>query len=118
MAARGAGHIGALCEMAPPRIGAVLNVGRAHTGEFGSVENIAKAKGELVEALPPASAGGVAILNSDDPRVLAMADRTDARVVTFSAAPLARTPAPAAAVRAAEGVLDHLGRASFRLMMA
>jgi UDP-N-acetylmuramoyl-tripeptide--D-alanyl-D-alanine ligase len=134
MAARGVGHIGALCDIAPPRIGAVLNVGRAHAGEFGSVENIAKAKGELIEALPRASAGGVAILNSDDPRVLAMAGRTDARVVTFSAAPLTRGSAgpagypvrphagahrtPAADVRAAEITLDDLGRASFRLMMA
>jgi UDP-N-acetylmuramoyl-tripeptide--D-alanyl-D-alanine ligase len=117
MAARGVGHIGALCDIAPPRIGAVLNVGRAHTGEFGSVENIAKAKGELVEALPRASAGGVAILNQDDPRVLAMADRTGARVVTFSAAPMVRNVAPTAGVRAAEVVLDELGRASFRLMM-
>jgi UDP-N-acetylmuramoyl-tripeptide--D-alanyl-D-alanine ligase len=117
MAARGAGHIGALCDIAPPRIGAVLNVGRAHTGEFGSVENIAKAKGELVEALPRASAGGVAILNADDPRVLAMAGRTDARVVTFSAAPMVRNVTPTAGVRAAEVVLDDLGRASFRLMM-
>jgi UDP-N-acetylmuramoyl-tripeptide--D-alanyl-D-alanine ligase len=117
MAARGVGHIGALCDIAPPRIGAVLNVGRAHAGEFGSVENIAKAKGELVEALPQASAGGVAILNQDDPRVLAMATRTDARVVTFSAAPMVRNIAPTADVRAAEVILDDLGRASFRLMM-
>jgi UDP-N-acetylmuramoyl-tripeptide--D-alanyl-D-alanine ligase len=117
MAARGVGHIGALCDIAPPRIGAVLNVGRAHTGEFGSVENIAKAKGELVEALPRACAGGVAILNGDDPRVLAMAGRTDARVVTFSAAPMVRHVTPTADVRAAEVILDDLGRASFRLMM-
>ena len=51
----------------------VLNVGTAHLGEFGSRENIALAKGELVEALP---ADGVAVLNADDPLVLAMADRT------------------------------------------
>jgi UDP-N-acetylmuramoyl-tripeptide--D-alanyl-D-alanine ligase len=117
MAARGVGHIGALCDIAPPRIGAVLNVGRAHTGEFGSVENIAKAKGELVEALPPAAAGGVAILNADDRRVLAMAGRTGARVVTFSAAPSVRGHCPAADVKAAEIALDDLGRASFRLVM-
>jgi UDP-N-acetylmuramoyl-tripeptide--D-alanyl-D-alanine ligase len=117
MAARGPGHIGFLCDIAPPRIGAVLNVGRAHAGEFGSLETVAKAKGELVEALPAASAGGVAVLNADDPRVLAMADRTDARVVTFSAAPRTRAGVPAADVRAAEVTLDDLGRASFRLVM-
>src|SRR5215831_10754747 len=84
MSARGAGHIAALCDIAPPRIGAVLNVGRAHAGEFGSIDAVAKAKGELPEALP---ADGVAILNADDPRVLAMAARTPARVVTFSVDP-------------------------------
>ena len=57
----------------------VLNVGVAHIGEFGSVEAIALAKGELVEALP---ADGLAVLNADDPLVPAMAGRTAARVVT------------------------------------
>ena len=108
MSARGLGHIAALCDIAPPRIGAVLNVGRAHAGEFGSVDGVAKAKGELLEALP---ADGVAILNSGDPRVLAMAARTPARVVTFSAGP------GAADVRAADIRLDELGRASFLLHM-
>jgi UDP-N-acetylmuramoyl-tripeptide--D-alanyl-D-alanine ligase len=105
MAARGPGHIAALCEVAPPRIGAVLNVGRAHAGEFGSLEGVAKAKGELPEALP---AGGVAVLNADDPRVIAMAERTKARVMTFGSA---------GDVRAEHVSLDDLGRASFRLAM-
>jgi UDP-N-acetylmuramoyl-tripeptide--D-alanyl-D-alanine ligase len=78
--ARGAGHIARLAAVARPRIGVVLNVGRAHVGEFGSVAAIAQAKGELVEALP---ADGVAVLNADDPLVSPMAARTPARVVTF-----------------------------------
>jgi UDP-N-acetylmuramoyl-tripeptide--D-alanyl-D-alanine ligase len=78
--ARGPGHIARLAAAVPPRIGVVLNVGSAHLGEFGSVEAIATAKGELVEALP---ADGVAVLNADDPNVAAMASRTRARVVTF-----------------------------------
>jgi UDP-N-acetylmuramoyl-tripeptide--D-alanyl-D-alanine ligase len=109
MAARGTGHIAELCEIAPPRIGAVLNVGRAHVGGFGSLEGVAKAKGELAEALP---ADGLAVLNADDPRVLAMAARTAAHVVTFSVKRTTR-----ADVRAAEIRLDDLGRASFRLLM-
>ncbi|NLT29565.1 MAG: UDP-N-acetylmuramoyl-tripeptide--D-alanyl-D-alanine ligase [Propionibacterium sp.] len=72
MGARGAGHISYLCELTPPRIGVVLNVGSAHLGEFGSVDGIAGAKGELIAALPP---DGWAVLNHDDPRVAAMADR-------------------------------------------
>lgn len=83
MGARGVGHVAALCDITPPTVGAVLNVGHAHVGEFGSVEVIARAKGELVEAL---DADGWAVLNADDPRVAAMASRTAARIALFSAA--------------------------------
>ncbi|MFE5259513.1 UDP-N-acetylmuramoyl-tripeptide--D-alanyl-D-alanine ligase [Streptomyces coelicoflavus] len=83
MGARGIGHIRYLCELTPPRIGLVLNVGSAHIGEFGGREQIAQAKGELVEALPPAEEGGTAILNADDPLVRAMASRTKAKVILF-----------------------------------
>jgi UDP-N-acetylmuramoyl-tripeptide--D-alanyl-D-alanine ligase len=103
--ARGIGHIRYLTQIAPPRIGAVLNVGSAHLGEFGSRENIAVAKGELVEALPE---DGVAVLNADDPLVAAMADRTRARVVSVGRAAHAD-------VRATDVHLDELGRASFTL---
>ena len=75
MGARGVGHIAELCSVAPPRVAAVLNVGTAHIGEFGSREAIARAKGEIVEALP---ADGTAVLNADDPLVVAMAARTSA----------------------------------------
>src|SRR6266702_6347505 len=102
LSARGIGHIAYLCRVAPPRYGVVLNVGHAHAGEFGGLDQVARAKGELVEALP---ADGVAILNADDPRVLAMAERTGARVVTFSSAPGSDAP-----VRAADIRLDELGR--------
>ena len=121
MSARGIGHIAYLTGIAPPRIGAVLNVGRAHAGEFGSIDAVAKAKGELVEALPAGSAGGVAVLNADDPNVAAMAARTRARVVTTSVARDGHEPpGPAdsrgrADVRATGLTLDDLGRASFTL---
>ncbi|WP_457971862.1 UDP-N-acetylmuramoyl-tripeptide--D-alanyl-D-alanine ligase [Arthrobacter sp. D1-17] len=81
MGATGIGHIRYLCTMVRPEIGVVLGVGTAHAGEFGGVENIAIAKGELVEALP---ADGTAVLNLDDPRVAAMAARTKAAVLGFS----------------------------------
>lgn len=82
MGATGIGHIKYLAEMVLPDIGVVLGVGTAHAGEFGGVENIARAKGELVEGL---SASGTAIINLDDDRVAAMRARTSASVVGFSA---------------------------------
>ena len=114
LSARGLGHIAYLCRVAPPRYGVVLNVGHAHAGEFGGLDQVARAKGELAEALP---ADGVAILNADDPRVLAMAARTEARVVTFSASsqPALASECPAV-VRAADIRLDDLGRPSFTLL--
>ena len=115
MSARGIGHIAYLTGIAPPRIGAVLNVGRAHAGEFGSIDAVAKAKGELVEALPAGSAGGVAVLNADDPNVAAMAARTQARVVTTSVERAGLQSRADADVRATGLTLDDLGRASFTL---
>ncbi|WP_372406925.1 UDP-N-acetylmuramoyl-tripeptide--D-alanyl-D-alanine ligase [Streptomyces luteireticuli] len=108
MGARGVGHIRYLAELTPPRIGLVLNVGTAHIGEFGGREQIAVAKGELVEALPAAAEGGVAVLNADDPLVRAMADRTKARVVLFG-------EAADADVRAADVRLTAAGQPSFTL---
>jgi UDP-N-acetylmuramoyl-tripeptide--D-alanyl-D-alanine ligase len=105
MGARGVGHIRHLAQIAPPRIGVVLNVGAAHIGEFGSMEGTARAKGELVEALP---AEGTAILNADDPLVTAMAGRTAARVRRFG-------ESPPADVRAGDVQLDERGRASYTL---
>lgn len=83
MGARGIGHIRYLTGLTPPRIGMVLNVGSAHIGEFGGREQIAIAKGEMVESLPGAEDGGIAVLNADDPLVREMASRTKARVVRF-----------------------------------
>ena len=73
---------------------------------FGSIDDVARAKGELLEALP---ADGVAVLNADDPRVLAMAGRTRARVVTFG-------QSAGADVRADGVTLDEAGRACFTLV--
>ncbi|MFF9910947.1 UDP-N-acetylmuramoyl-tripeptide--D-alanyl-D-alanine ligase [Streptomyces sp. NPDC013457] len=108
MGARGIGHIRYLTGLTPPRIGLVLNVGTAHIGEFGGREQIAQAKGELVEALPPADEGGVAVLNADDPLVRAMAQRTRARVTLFG-------ESDEAVVRAENVRLTANGQPSFKL---
>ncbi|MFF3688460.1 UDP-N-acetylmuramoyl-tripeptide--D-alanyl-D-alanine ligase [Streptomyces sp. NPDC002187] len=105
MGARGIGHIRYLTELTPPRIGLVLNVGTAHIGEFGGREQIAEAKGEMVESLP---AGGVAVLNADDPLVRAMESRTKARVLLFG-------ESADAAVRAENVRLTELGQPAFTL---
>ncbi|MDP2773124.1 MAG: UDP-N-acetylmuramoyl-tripeptide--D-alanyl-D-alanine ligase [Nocardioides sp.] len=103
MGARGIGHIAYLCDIAPPTVAAVINVGTAHIGEFGSREAIAAAKGELVEALPET---GVAVLNADDDLTAAMAGRTRARTLTFGDAGDVSWRAVA---------LDELGRPTFEL---
>ncbi|MEU3904151.1 UDP-N-acetylmuramoyl-tripeptide--D-alanyl-D-alanine ligase [Streptomyces goshikiensis] len=108
MGARGKGHIRNLTTIARPQVGLVLNIGSAHVGEFGGKEAIAEAKSELVAALP---AGGLAVLNADDPLVLAMADKTKARVRTFGMGPYAD-------VYGDEITLDAAGRPSFTLHIA
>jgi alanine racemase len=80
MAADHFGEIAALCRIAPPAVGVVTTVEPAHMETFGTLDAIAREKGDLVEALP---AGGLAVLNADDPHVLAMRERTAARVVTI-----------------------------------
>lgn len=83
MGARGVGHVAHLCSIAPPQVAAVLNVGTAHVGEFGSRELIAQAKGEILEALP---ADGTGVVNADDEFTSRMHRRTSAPVTTFGRA--------------------------------
>lgn len=80
MGAEGLGSIAYLAKMATPDIGVILKVGMAHAGEFGGIENTARIKGELAEAI---DADGQLVLNSDDGMVSAMKDRTKAQVHYF-----------------------------------
>ena len=79
---RGLGQIAALAPVAAPNIGIVTNVCEVHMELLGSIENIAKAKAELVEAIP---AGGTVLLNADDERVAAMRSMAadGVRVLTY-----------------------------------
>ena len=79
---RGLHQIEALAPVAAPQVGIVTNVGETHMELLGSLENIARAKAELVEAIP---AGGTVILNADNPYVAGMADKAKegVRVITF-----------------------------------
>ncbi|MFC0626249.1 UDP-N-acetylmuramoyl-tripeptide--D-alanyl-D-alanine ligase [Kribbella deserti] len=108
MGARHVGDIAELTRLVPPDIGVVLNVGQSHLGGFGSRAAIAKGKGELVQGLVP---GGTAVLNADDPRVVAMCALTDGPILTFGLAEHAD-------VRVLDLKLDRLGRPSFTLRTA
>ena len=80
MGARHIGDISALCEIAKPKIGAVLKVGNAHIGEFGSREAIAQAKSELISSL---GSGGIAVLGTYDQFTPAMKVADGVSVLTF-----------------------------------
>jgi len=80
MAMRGPGQIRELVEIARPQIGVVTAIGESHMDFFETREQLAAAKGELIEGLPP---DGVAVLNADDPLAMGLAGRGPARVTTF-----------------------------------
>jgi len=104
-----AGEIRALAEIARPHVGVVTNVGYAHMESFASIDGVAAAKRELIEALPPR---GTAVLNADDPRVAAFAQVHSGPVVTFG-------ESPSASVRAEDihfsedGVAFRVGKVPF-----
>lgn len=81
MGARGAGHIARLTDIGRPDVGIVTSVAMAHVEYFGDLEGVARAKSELVSALPPS---GVAVLNADDPRVAAMAALSPCPVLRYA----------------------------------
>ncbi|OCC13994.1 UDP-N-acetylmuramoyl-tripeptide--D-alanyl-D-alanine ligase [Streptomyces sp. PTY087I2] len=105
MGARHIGDIRDLTRIAQPDISVVTNVGTAHIGEFGGRDNIAQAKGEIVEALPPA---GLAVLNADDDYVQPMTERSGGRVVTYGLG-------ENATIRAMDITTDAQGRTSYTL---
>lgn len=105
LGARGPGQVAALAGWLAPDVAVVTAVAEVHLSEFGDIEAIAATKGELVEALAPT---GLAVLNEDDIRVRAMANRTRASVLGWSA--MGR---PSSQVRARNVALDAVGRARF-----
>jgi len=104
MGARGPGHIARLCEVARPDIAVVTAVAHAHTELFGTIDDVAEAKAELVLAL---EARGAAVLNHGDERVRAMARHTHANIVTYGI--------DQGDVRVTDLTLDEHLRPSFRL---
>jgi UDP-N-acetylmuramoyl-tripeptide--D-alanyl-D-alanine ligase len=83
---RGLGQIAWLASFVKPDVGVITNIGPAHLELLGSIENIARAKAELIEALPP---GGIAVV-PDEPLLepyLTRSDITVKRVDTTSPLP-------------------------------
>ncbi|GEL46345.1 UDP-N-acetylmuramoyl-tripeptide--D-alanyl-D-alanine ligase [Cellulomonas hominis] len=105
MGASGIGHLEYLTSIAPPDVAVVLVVGHAHLEGFGGIDAVARAKAELVAGLAP---GGVAVLNADDHRVLAMAAQAPGPVATFGTT-------TGADLRAVDLRVDRAGRAAFTL---
>jgi len=105
MGMRGFGEIARLCAVAQPSVGVVTVIGHAHTERVGGLDGVARAKGELVEALPRS---GTAVLNAQQDLCMALASRTVARVLTFGT--------DAGDVRASDVVLDDLARPRFVLV--
>lgn len=80
MGMRGLGQIAELCAIAEPDSAIITNVGETHMELLGSMENIGKAKSEIVEEL---SENGFAVLNGDNEYVLKAAAKTKAKVIYF-----------------------------------
>jgi UDP-N-acetylmuramoyl-tripeptide--D-alanyl-D-alanine ligase len=76
----GRGEVAQLCGIARPNVGVVTNVAAAHLEGLGSIDGVADEKCALPRSIP---GDGYAVLNGNDPRVAAMAERTCGRVVTY-----------------------------------
>src|SRR5229473_649328 len=106
------GDIRLLARLARPRIGVVTAVLPVHLERLGTIERIQQAKQELVEELPST---GIAVLNTDDPRVEDMAKATSARVVRFGVSRTADVRADGQSIqshglRGVEFDLEHAGK--------
>ncbi len=74
-------EIARLCRITPPDVAVELNVLPVHVEHLGSIENVAKAKAELIEGMKPE---GIAVLNADDFRVLKMRELREGRTITYA----------------------------------
>jgi UDP-N-acetylmuramoyl-tripeptide--D-alanyl-D-alanine ligase len=103
------GEIRRLAALARPDVGVVTNAGFAHAEYFDSADQVALAKRELIESLPPS---GVAVLNADDPRVARFRDIHPGVVVTFGTSPEADVR-PSAVDCSPDGFRFRLGKTDF-----
>ncbi|MFZ1927006.1 MAG: UDP-N-acetylmuramoyl-tripeptide--D-alanyl-D-alanine ligase [Solirubrobacteraceae bacterium] len=95
------GDIAELCELVHPKIGVITAIGPMHLERLGSIEQIAAAKGELLDALP---ADGHFVTNADDPRCLELAARATVPVTLFG---IQDSEDAGRGVRASTGTPNH-----------
>lgn len=99
------GEIRRLSHLARPDVAVITNVGAAHLQGLGSVENVARAKAEILEGL---GAEGVAVLNGDDEYLMKVARGLGGRTITFGIGETSD-------VRASDIIIDHMARPTFIL---
>ena len=105
MGMNSSGEIAQLTKMAMPDIGLITNIGEAHLEGLGSLENVKRAKGELVEAM---RTEGTVVLNADDDAVMELASKAKGNVVTFGLSAKADVRAAGAEVEWGKGTLFML----------
>lgn len=105
MGMRGLGQIRELTEICPPDMAVITNVGPVHLEILETMENIARAKAEVIEALP---AGGLAVLNGDDPWIRSISSLTKAEIVFYG-------QNPDNDLVLSDIQIDSLGRAAFHV---
>lgn len=106
MGASAPGDLTYLTSIAPPDVATVLVVGQAHLGGFGGIEDVARTKAELVGGLAP---GGIAVLNADDLRVVAMKEHAPGEIITFGSV-------RDATFQAVNTTIRELGQVSFDVL--
>lgn len=104
MGMRGGGQIAHLCRIAPPDIAVVLNVGMAHAGVIGTLDDTAAGKGEIIRSL---HGDGLAIINADDGYAHYFRSLAPCPTLDFGF--------DEGFVHASDIVLDDLARAAFTL---
>lgn len=81
MGAKQSGDIKEICDLVCPTMGIVTSVGEMHLETFGSVENVARTKFELIDALP---AGGVGVVNIDSEAAYRHLKSNNIKALTYS----------------------------------
>lgn len=82
--ARMPGNIAFLCELGHPNVVGLLNVGSAHLGIFGSIENLLKTK---LEIFNHCLSDAILVPFADDPRILRGAQSTGKKIISFGYSP-------------------------------